>query len=89
MHMCNMYTWYMPERLTPPLLPQGVVSNGQSSALGYSYAALMFVGLIIGTLCDNQHFQRVMRAGAGTCLLPVQPPAALAVCACSITSVCC
>ena len=43
---------------------QGVVSNGQSSALGYSYAALMFVGLVIGTLCDNQHFQRVMRAGA-------------------------
>jgi hypothetical protein len=42
----------------------GVVSSGQSSALGYSYAALMFVGLILGTLCDNQHFQRVMRAGA-------------------------
>ena len=42
----------------------GVVSSGQSYSLGYSYAALMFVGLIIGTLCDNQHFQRVMRAGA-------------------------
>jgi hypothetical protein len=44
-------------------LPQGVVENGESSALGYSYAALMFCGLVIGTLCDNQHFQRVMRAG--------------------------
>ena len=42
----------------------GVVSAGQSSTLGYSYAALMFVGLVLGTLCDNQHFQRVMRAGA-------------------------
>ncbi len=41
----------------------GVVSAGQSSTLGYSYAAVMFVGLVIGTLCDNQHFQRVMRAG--------------------------
>jgi len=41
----------------------GVVSAGKSSTLGYSYAALMFVGLVIGTLCDNQHFQRVMRAG--------------------------
>ena len=42
----------------------GVVSSGASSTLGYTYAALMFVGLVIGTLCDNQHFQRVMRAGA-------------------------
>lgn len=42
----------------------GVVSAGQSSTLGYSYAALMFAGLLLGTLCDNQHFQRVMRAGA-------------------------
>ena len=42
----------------------GVVSSGQSSTLGYSYAALMFVGLVLGTLADNQHFQRVMRAGA-------------------------
>ena len=41
----------------------GVVSSGASSTLGYTYAALMFVGLVIGTLCDNQHFQRVMRAG--------------------------
>ena len=24
----------------------------------------MCVGLVLGTLCDNQHFQRVMRAGA-------------------------
>ena len=47
----------------------GVVSEGKSSAVGYSYAGLMFVGLVIGTLCDNQHFQRVMRAGAATTLL--------------------
>ncbi len=45
----------------------GVVASGQSYALGYSYAALMFVGLVTGTLCDNQHFQRVMRAGASMC----------------------
>ncbi len=47
----------------------GVVSEGKSSAVGYSYAGLMFVGLLIGTLCDNQHFQRVMRAGAVNALL--------------------
>ena len=40
-----------------------VVSSGQPSYLGYSYAILMFVLLVIGTLSDNQHFQRVMRAG--------------------------
>ena len=40
-----------------------VVSSGQPSYLGYSYAVLMFVLLVIGTLSDNQHFQRVMRAG--------------------------
>ena len=41
----------------------GVVEQGDSSAKGYFYAGLMFVGLEIGTLCDNQHFQRTMRAG--------------------------
>lgn len=30
---------------------------------GYVYAACIFIGLLIGTLCDAQHFQRVMRAG--------------------------
>lgn len=30
---------------------------------GYTYATMMLLGLIIGTLCDNQHFQRVVRAG--------------------------
>ena len=43
----------------------GVVSKGESSALGYTYAGLMFAGLVLGTLADNQHFQRVMRAGGG------------------------
>lgn len=30
---------------------------------GYSYATMMLLGLLVGTLCDNQHFQRVVRAG--------------------------
>lgn len=30
---------------------------------GYLLAALLFVGMLAGILCDNQHFQRVMRAG--------------------------
>ena len=55
----------------------GVVSEGKSSALGYSYAGLMFVGLVIGTLCDNQHFQRVMRAGAVNALLLLLTPYSL------------
>ena len=42
----------------------GVVSSGQPSSLGYFYAVLMLCLLITGTLSDNQHFQRVMRAGA-------------------------
>ena len=41
----------------------GVVSSGQPSSVGYMYASLMLALLITGTLCDNQHFQRVMRAG--------------------------
>lgn len=41
----------------------GVVSSGQPSSLGYMYAVLMVTLLIIGTACDNQHFQRVMRGG--------------------------
>ncbi len=30
---------------------------------GYFYATAMLCGLLVGTLCDNQHFQRVVRAG--------------------------
>ena len=30
---------------------------------GYVYATMMLLGLVIGSLCDNQHFQRVVRAG--------------------------
>lgn len=41
----------------------GVVSKGQPSSLGYTYACLMLLGLWTGTLADNQHFQRVMRTG--------------------------
>ena len=40
-----------------------VVESGKSASVGYSLAALMFLGLEIGTLADNQHFQRTMRAG--------------------------
>ncbi|KAL3160420.1 hypothetical protein ABBQ32_010743 [Trebouxia sp. C0010 RCD-2024] len=41
----------------------GVVSSGQPSSVGYTYAVLMLTLLIIGTAADNQHFQRVMRGG--------------------------
>ena len=41
-----------------------VVATGQSSTRGYAYALLMLFGLELGTLADNQHFQRTMRAGA-------------------------
>ncbi len=41
----------------------GVVENGGSATAGYSYATLMLVLLLAGTLSDNQHFQLVMRAG--------------------------
>ena len=49
----------------------GVVSSGQPSSVGYTYALLMLSLLIIGTACDNQHFQRVMRGG--TVLLTCSP----------------
>lgn len=57
----------------------GVVSKGQPSSLGYTYACLLLVGLVAGSLADNQHFQRVMRTGAyahgwacrHTCMLAV------------------
>lgn len=39
------------------------VQDEEPSWRGYTYAFSMFVGLVIGTLADNQHFQRVMRAG--------------------------
>ena len=42
----------------------GVVASGGSALRGYTLAGLMLAGLLIGTLADNQHFQRVMRAGA-------------------------
>ena len=41
----------------------GVVENGGSATAGYTYASLMLVLLLAGTLSDNQHFQLVMRAG--------------------------
>lgn len=41
----------------------GVVSSGQPSSVGYTYAIIMLTLLIIGTAADNQHFQRVMRGG--------------------------
>jgi len=52
-----------------------VVATGQSSARGYAYALLMLFGLELGTLADNQHFQRTMRAGAPP--TPLTPAARL------------
>ena len=49
----------------------GVVANGDPAAKGYFYAGLMFAGLVIGTLCDAQHFQRTMRAGEPASLAPL------------------
>ena len=39
------------------------VEDDEPSWKGYTVAVSMFVALIVGTLADNQHFQRVMRAG--------------------------
>ena len=41
--------------------------RGASPVVGYTYATLMLAGLLLGTLCDNQQFQRVMRAGMMSC----------------------
>ena len=46
----------------------GVVENGGSARAGYTYATLMLVLLLAGTISDNQHFQLVMRAGLLTIL---------------------
>jgi hypothetical protein len=47
------------------------VATGGSPVVGYACAAAMLMGMLLGTLCDNQHFQRVMRAGD-----PPRPPSA-------------
>ena len=39
------------------------VEDDEPSWKGYTIVVSMFVALILGTLADNQHFQRVMRAG--------------------------
>ena len=49
----------------------GVVANGEPAAKGYFFAGLMFAGLVTGTLCDAQHFQRTMRAGESALLAPL------------------
>ena len=59
--LCNDASQFVAPTFLSLLL--GVVSSGQPSSLGYMYATLMLALLITGTLCDNQHFQRVMRAG--------------------------
>ena len=41
-----------------------VIGRGGDQTIGYVYASAMAVGLIFGAICDNQHFQRVVRAGA-------------------------
>ncbi|PNW84295.1 hypothetical protein CHLRE_04g228650v5 [Chlamydomonas reinhardtii] len=40
-----------------------VLATGGPSWRGYAAAGCMFVGSAVGVLADNQHFQRVMRAG--------------------------
>ena len=42
----------------------GVIGCPGAQMLGYGYAAAMLCGLVLGSLADNQHFQRVVRAGA-------------------------
>ena len=44
-----------------------VVDNNETSGKGYFLAVLMFLGLMLGTICDNQHFQNTMRAGKCSC----------------------
>ena len=41
-----------------------VIAGGGDQSIGYLYAMAMAVGLIFGAICDNQHFQRVVRAGS-------------------------
>jgi len=41
-----------------------VIARGGDQSIGYVYASCMAVGLIFGAICDNQHFQRVVRAGS-------------------------
>lgn len=40
-----------------------LLNLGNAPAKGYLLAFAMWLGLELGTLCDNQHFQRTMRAG--------------------------
>ncbi len=40
-----------------------VIARGGDQTIGYVYASAMAMGLIFGAICDNQHFQRVVRAG--------------------------
>ena len=42
----------------------GIIGRPGAQALGYAYAGAMLCGLVLGSLADNQHFQRVVRAGA-------------------------
>lgn len=62
--LCNDASQFVAPTFLSLLL--GVVSSGQPSSLGYMYATVMLALLITGTLCDSQHFQRVMRAGEQT-----------------------
>ncbi|PNH04670.1 Multidrug resistance-associated protein 5 [Tetrabaena socialis] len=43
--------------------PRQVLAQGGPAWRGYACACLMFAGSVVGVLTDNQHFQRVMRAG--------------------------
>ena len=39
------------------------IGRNDPALLSYSYAALMFAGLVLGSACEAQYWQRAMRAG--------------------------
>ena len=49
-----------------------VVDAGQPLGLAYVYAVLMLIGLVIGTIADNHHYQLAMRGGASPAACQMQ-----------------
>ncbi|XP_024396529.1 ABC transporter C family member 2 [Physcomitrium patens] len=42
------------------------MQNGESPEKGYIYAATIFLGVMVGVICEGQYFQNVMRVGFRT-----------------------
>ncbi|KAG6543930.1 hypothetical protein Mapa_014771 [Marchantia paleacea] len=42
------------------------MQNGEPVYKGYAYAVIIFVGVMVGVICEGQYFQNVMRAGFHT-----------------------